>query len=286
MPNVEQYYKLTYRQRYKCSLRPQRRHVLRAARCALHRFKRIAPELKQMGRSQLRTLDAGASSGEFVFLMKKLGHIASGIEANHGYAMHAIEELGLDVANCTFSEFSHTPETFDLITLFHVLEHLEFPIEELRRLAGYLKNDGLLVIEVPNILHTQMKFSRKWHEAHLFGFSIETLETTAARAGLTAVRCGTIEDGGNLFAVFKKGPEMSPEDASRRLDGHFENAIQQLRHNSNLRYYAQSSTWLKIPRKLRVHLEEMSTANSFSNSLTLLNAVYSKRSEPLEGVLA
>jgi hypothetical protein len=33
------------------------------------------------------------------------------------------------VANCTFSEFSHTPETFDLITLFHVLEHLEFPIE-------------------------------------------------------------------------------------------------------------------------------------------------------------
>jgi hypothetical protein len=142
------------------------------------------------------------------------------------------------------------------------------------------------VIEVPNILHTQTKFSRKWHEAHLFGFSIETLETTAARAGLAAVRCGIIEDGGNLFAVFKKGPEMSPEDASRRLYGHFENAIQQLRHNSNLRYYAQSSTWLKIPRKLRVHLEEMSTANSFSNSLTLLNAVYSKRSDPLEGFFA
>ena len=66
MPNVEQYYKLTYRQRYKCSLRPQRRHVLRAARCALHRFKRIAPELKQMGRSQLRTLD------EFVDFLRRL----------------------------------------------------------------------------------------------------------------------------------------------------------------------------------------------------------------------
>ena len=284
MPNVEQFYRITYRQRYKRTVYPQKRHVLRAARCALGRFTRISPYLKQIGTAELRTLDAGASSGEFVFLMKKLGHIASGIEANEGYAKHAVKELGLDVANCTFSEFSHRPESFDLITLFHVLEHLEFPVAELQRLAGYLQNDGLMVIEVPNILHTQMKFSRKWHEAHLFGFSVETLETTAARAGLTALRCGTIEDGGNLFGVFKKGHAISSEDASRRLDGHFESAIQQLRQNSNLRYYAQSRTWLKIPRKLGVHLEEMNTANSFSNSLTLLNAVYSNLSETLEGV--
>lgn len=273
--DVEQFYRTTYRQRYKQTVYPQKRHVLRAARCALSRFKRISPYLKRIGPPELRTLDAGASSGEFVFLMKKLGHIASGIEANEGYATHAVEELGLDVATCTFSEFSHRPASFDLITLFHVLEHLEFPVSELRRLAGYLRKDGLMVIEVPNILHTGMKFSRKWHEAHLFGFSVETLETTAALAGLTALSCSTIEDGGNLFGVFKKSQAISFEDASRRLDGHFENAIQQLRHNSNLRYYAQSSTWLKIPRKLRVHLEEINTANSFPNSLALLDAVYS-----------
>jgi 2-polyprenyl-3-methyl-5-hydroxy-6-metoxy-1,4-benzoquinol methylase len=284
--NVEQFYRITYRQRYKQTVYPQKRHVLRAARCALNRFKRISPYLKQIATPELRTLDAGASSGEFVFLMQKLGHTASGIEANEGYATHAVKELGLDVANCTFSEFSGRPESFDLITLFHVLEHLEFPVSELQRLAGYLQSDGLMAIEVPNILYTKMKFSRKWHEAHLFGFSVETLETTAAMAGLTALSCGTIEDGGNLFGVFKKGHAISSEDASRRLDGHFEDAIQQLRHNSNLRYYAQSSTWLKIPRKLQVHFEEINTASSFPNSLTLLNAVYSHRSETPEGVIA
>jgi 2-polyprenyl-3-methyl-5-hydroxy-6-metoxy-1,4-benzoquinol methylase len=274
LPNVEEFYKTTYRQRYKRTLSPQRRHILRAARCALNRYQRIEPYLKQANRSELRTLDAGASSGEFVFLMNKLGHTASGIEANHGYAEHAVRELGLDVANCAFSEFSHSPASFDLITLFHVLEHLEFPVEELRKLSGYLRDDGLMVIEVPNILHAQMKFSRKWHEAHLFGFSVDTLEITAARAGLTALSCGTIEDGGNLFGVFQKGPVISPEDASLRLHGHFEEALQQLRCNSNLHYYAQANTWLKIPRKLRIQLEEMRSANSFASSLEILNAVY------------
>jgi hypothetical protein len=161
-----------------------------------------------------------------------------------------------------------------LITLFHVLEHLEFPVEELRKLSGYLQDDGLMVIEVPNILHAQMKFSRKWHEAHLFGFSVDTLEITAARAGLTALNCGTMEDGGNLFGVFQKGPVISPEDASLRLHGHFAEALQQLRCNSNLHYYAQANTWLKIPRKLGIQLEEMRTANSFASSFEILNAVY------------
>ncbi len=279
MQNVEEFYKTTYRQRYKRTFSPQKRHILRAARCALNRFQRIAPYLPQATRHELRSLDAGASSGEFVFLMKKLGHKASGIEPNEGYARHAVEELGLDVANCTFSEFSHGPEAFDLITLFHVLEHLEFPVEELRRLAGYLQDDGLMVIEVPNILHTQMKFSRKWHEAHLFGFSVETLNITAAKAGLVALTCGTIEDGGNLFGVFKKGDAISSEDACTRLQGHFDYVLQQLRRNSNLHYYAQSSTWLKIPRKLRVYLEEMRTANSFPNSVDILNGVYAEVSE-------
>ena len=137
---------------------------------------------------------------------------------------------------------------------------------------------------MPNILYTQMKFSRKWHEAHLFGFSVETLKATAARAGLAALHCGAIDGGGNLFGIFQKASPISAEDAARRLNGHFEDAIQQLRHNSNLRYYAQSSTWRKIPRKLGVYLEEMRTSNSFASSFDLLNAVYPSHAEAVEAL--
>jgi 2-polyprenyl-3-methyl-5-hydroxy-6-metoxy-1,4-benzoquinol methylase len=274
MPDVEEFYKTDYRQQYKGSFSPQKRHVLRAARCALDRFRRIRPYLNETGGTKLRTLDAGASSGEFVFLMNKLGHAAMGIEPNSGYAEHAKKQLGLNVANCTFSEFTAPAEKFNLITLFHVLEHLEFPVEELRLLSAMLQNDGLFVIEVPNILYPRMKFSHKWHKAHLTGFSAKTLEVTAARAGLHALTCGEIGDGGNLFGVFKPAPPISENDARERLQSHFHEAVRALEGNSDLNYYSLPSTWLKIPSKLTTQIEERRTANSYSTSVEILDAVY------------
>ncbi len=274
MPDVEEFYKTDYRQQYKGSFSPQKRHVLRAARCALDRFRRISPHFSKQAETGMRTLDAGASSGEFVFLMNKLGHTAMGIEPNSGYAQHAREQLGLNVANCTFSEFGAPAEKFNLITLFHVLEHLEFPVEELKRLSTMLRDDGIFVIEVPNILYPKMKFSHKWHKAHLTGFSAKTLEVTAARAGLHALMCGEIGDGGNLFGVFKPAPVISENDARERLDSHFHEAVHALEGNSDFNYYSLPSTWLKIPSKLKTQIEERRTANSYSNSVEILNAVY------------
>lgn len=274
MPDVEQFYKNDYRQQYKGSFSPQKRHVLRAARCALDRFRRISPHFSKTGNTVQRTLDAGASSGEFVFLMNKLGHTAMGIEPNSGYAQHAREQLGLNVANCTFSEFPAPAEKFNLITLFHALEHLEFPIDELKRLSGMLREDGIFVIEVPNILYPKMKFSHKWHKAHLTGFSAKTLEVTAARAGLHALTCGEIGDGGNLFGVFKPAPVISEKEARERLESHFHEVLRALDCNSDLNYYSLSSTWLKIPVKLKTQIEERRTANSYSNSAEILDAVY------------
>jgi len=67
MPDVSEFYKKEYRQSYKGAHSPKTRHVIRAARCALDRFDRIKPLLPE---AFLHTLDAGASSGEFVYLMK------------------------------------------------------------------------------------------------------------------------------------------------------------------------------------------------------------------------
>jgi hypothetical protein len=119
-----------------------------------------------------------------------------------------------------------------------------------------------------------MKFSHKWHKAHLSGFSARTLEITAARAGLQALICGEIGDGGNLFGVFKKGPPISKEEASARLKGHFQEATECFQRNSDLNYYRQLNTWLKIPSKLKTQIEERRTAGGFSDSTELLNKVF------------
>ena len=82
------------------------------------------------------------------------------------------KEHGISVSISPFSEYQ-TDEKFDLITIFHVLEHLENPVRDLSCLAGFLKPDGKLVIEVPNILYPDMAFSHKWHPGHLFRLRIK-----------------------------------------------------------------------------------------------------------------
>lgn len=271
--DVSQFYKTEYRQQYKGAFRPQNRHVLRAARCARERFERIRPHLPQS--QKLSTLDAGASSGEFVYLMKHLGHSAEGIEPHVGYAQHAKHTLGLNVTNCTFSEFPVGSADFGLITLFHVLEHLEFPVADLRRLRDLLDQQGVFVIEVPNILYRGMKFSHKWHKGHLSGFTEESLRLTAAAAGLEALECAASDDGGNLFGVFRKAPPLAPEQIKTRLAGSGQRALEGLAANSDLDYFSRWNTWAKIPGKLLRQLEERRTAPGHLEARAVLDEVYS-----------
>jgi hypothetical protein len=70
-----------------------------------------------------------------------------------------------------------------VITLFHVLEHLRNPVETLRGLHGLSKENGLIIIEVPNIHSTPQ--TKALHIAHTFGFSPNTLELVLRAAGFT-----------------------------------------------------------------------------------------------------
>jgi len=91
-------------------------------------------------------LDIGAGTGDFILASKKRGWNVYGMEPNPK-ACKTAHEKGVEVSSAT----SHFPaETFDVITMWHVLEHvkdLDSQISELKRL---LKPDGILFIGVPN----------------------------------------------------------------------------------------------------------------------------------------
>ena len=124
--------------------------------------------------------------------------------------MFGKKELGIDVDAKAFSEFKSELK-FDAITMFHVLEHLENPISTLEHLSSFLKPDGFLIIEVPNILYPSMSFIQKWHPGHLFSYCTETLAKIAEGISMEVVLCETISDGGNIFSVLKKSPIVNPE---------------------------------------------------------------------------
>ncbi|MBT5908688.1 MAG: class I SAM-dependent methyltransferase [Opitutae bacterium] len=255
--NTEEFYKTEYRKSYKGVHRPKPKHVYRAGKIALERHKRIRSLIGE----KAVTLDAGSSSGEFVYLMQKRGHSAEGIEANLPYAEYSRSELQINVSIQPFSEFT-IEEKFDLITMFHVLEHLEHPVRDLMSLSKTLKPEGHFVIEVPNILYPHMAFPHKWHSGHLFSYTAETLSHLMKQTGFDTIKCSPIGDGGNLWGVFRK----SEKENTVRLDAKREEAmdvVSQLRSSGRL-YYLNIRNYLKFFAKLRRQLIEKKSSKGKS----------------------
>ena len=264
--NTEEFYKTEYRKSYKGVHRPKPKHVYRAGGNALQRYERI----KSLVSDHANTLDAGSSSGEFVYLMKSRGFRAQGVEANQPYAEYSQKELGIDVAVQPFSEF-HTEEEFDLISMFHVLEHLEHPIRDLTHLCKSLKNDGVFIIEVPNILYPNMAFRNKWHPGHLFSYSQETLSALGQTVGLQVIDCNPIGDGGNLWGVFSKCQETKGEP--KTADATFAEQTLATLHRDSLSYYKNPRNYFKFFQKLVKQTKEISTSRK-KTAKQILDSLY------------
>lgn len=177
----EKYYRFDYQL---AATKPKPKHIAKRQREALGR----AQQLHGLLPEGARTLDFGAGSGEFMTLMLEKGFDAHGFEPGETYATHAIERLGARMRQIGWQEADYGPE-FDLVTSFHVFEHLSTPLPALKRIAGWLKPGGKVYIEVPDMAEW---FARKGfgslHFAHVLGFTQGNLTLAAAKVGLRPLK--------------------------------------------------------------------------------------------------
>src|SRR5690606_25588544 len=91
-------------------------------------------------------LDVGAGTGDFLLKASQDGWQATGIEPSNK-ARRIAEEKG-----CRFVESSAMlpGASFDVITMWHVLEHVPDPVAQLQELSRLLKPTGTIIIAVPN----------------------------------------------------------------------------------------------------------------------------------------
>ncbi len=101
------------------------------------------------GKNEIRYLDVGCSTGFVVEAAKDAGWIAKGIDLNPS-AIDFGKSRGLDLTTASLDETSFEKESFDVISLFDVLEHLTNPKEIINQAQSYLADEGLLFIYVPN----------------------------------------------------------------------------------------------------------------------------------------
>lgn len=115
-------------------------------------------------RTGLEMLDVGCGSGTLLGLMKQRGFRPTGLDFSAEAADVAQRENGVRVVIGSLDQARFSAESFDLVTLFHVMEHVANPRAVLTEVTRILKPDGALVLQVPNIDSWQFKaFGAKWY---------------------------------------------------------------------------------------------------------------------------
>ena len=127
-----------------------------------------------------KVLDVGCGRGLFLDIMRRGGWHVVGSELNKETASYAENVYGLKVYTGNIAEHFLAPESFQVINIRGVLEHLKEPDAMLSEAHRLLKKGGLLVILVPDIRSFEFKLGREnWFHLdlpyHLFQFTEEGL---------------------------------------------------------------------------------------------------------------
>ena len=139
-----------------------------------------------------RLLDIGTGSGSFPHMASKRGWKAEGCEPNHWLCQWALENYGLPIRPGTVSDQKYPAKSFDVVTLWDVLEHTPDPKTEVLETHRLLKEHGLLVINYPDIGSWIARLmGRSWVfllDVHLYYFTRATIRKLLEDAGFEVVR--------------------------------------------------------------------------------------------------
>jgi SAM-dependent methyltransferase len=267
---VRRYYSSEYRLDYKGQSIPSLRHIARSGRGALNRCRDLAPYLKKGD----RILDAGAGGGEVVYVLRRLGFDATGLEPDEQYARHAREALGVPVTTGFVQGVMYPAGSFDVVTMYHALEHVEDPSAILSLLRTWLVDQGVLLVEVPNVEARCISPGHRFHFAHFYNFNRETLEALGRKAGFEPTSTGLSPDGGNVVCVFRAARPRSafPGPANyARVAGI-------VRGHTTVSYYSSASPYAGPIGRLRTYLLDRRAASGCASPRQVLDTLI-KRSE-------
>jgi SAM-dependent methyltransferase len=136
-------------------------------------------------------LDVGSGTGEVLFAAKQRGWQVQGVEPERTAAAMAAER-GLEVAVSQLGDANLPERSFDVVSAFHVLEHIPDSREFLSTMARFARPGGFIAIEVPNFNSVQRRRLRQgWpclrpHE-HVVHFTPETLPRAMRSVGIEPV---------------------------------------------------------------------------------------------------
>jgi len=154
-------------------------------------FERHLRPLEKIKAPPGKLVDVGAYTGVFVEIAAQHGWDAYGVEPSQ-WAVAQARERGLHMIEGTLASPELTDASFDVVTMWDVIEHVADPLGELVQADRLLKPGGLLVVHTMDI---DSGFARlmggRWPwlmEMHIYYFSRRTLKHLLEKAGFTVIR--------------------------------------------------------------------------------------------------
>lgn len=175
-----EFYAARYRQMYCGSATPTAHTRREIDSRASHICRWCQPYL----RPGARVLEIGCGTGAVLaHLRDQFGCVVEGIEPSTDYQAFAESHYGLSVFCGTLDEYmAHASAMFDVIIMAHVLEHFPSPRAALNRVTQLLTENGVMYIEVPNVL-----FHHSFEVAHPYSFHAQSLNRLLALTGFQAL---------------------------------------------------------------------------------------------------
>jgi ubiquinone/menaquinone biosynthesis C-methylase UbiE len=141
-----------------------------------------------------RFLDVGCAQGHLVIAAKsRKKWDCMGVDIQTHKLRHArVLDPDATICSAAVDELGFKDETFDVVTMTHLLEHTFDPCSVLLELSRILRTNGVLVVTVPNVAHPVSRLmGKRWRRVnppvHLWYFSPQTLERLVEKAGMKTI---------------------------------------------------------------------------------------------------
>ncbi len=141
-----------------------------------------------------KVLDFGCGAGGFLAMSKKIAKYVAGVEPEIRVQKYWDSKINIQ------PEIEKFNQKFDLITCFHVIEHVMEPINTIKILKKFLNKNGTLIIEVPNhedallSLYNSKSFINSYYwSQHLYVFNEKTLKQLIKKTGFKNINIKQIQ---------------------------------------------------------------------------------------------
>ncbi|MBZ0304012.1 MAG: methyltransferase domain-containing protein [Anaerolineae bacterium] len=140
-----------------------------------------------------KLLDVGCATGFFLDEARKRGWSAEGLDVSSFGVQYAQEHFGLTTYHGSLTDLDFESASYDLVTMWDVIEHVPDPTTYVRRAAELVRSGGFISLATPDIDSLPARLAgRRWvgfklSEEHVYYFSVKTLTKMLNEAGFEVV---------------------------------------------------------------------------------------------------